>query len=123
MQVLLAGSVDLEVDMELPVLEEAGLWGEPAQRRQGKSRDRRWGRPGPLPASPRPRALTMRFQMEPSRLRSSGVRRTYWLVTMVLPWKSHSGMAAEPAPATGRESAAQPGPPRGVGPGPALRSP
>lgn len=57
-----------------------------------------------LPRAPPglPRALTTRFQMEPSRLRSSGVRRTYWLVTMVLPWKSHSGIAAEPAPAKGQ---------------------
>lgn len=106
-QVLLAGTMDLEVDVELPVLEEAGLCGETAQRCQGKSREKRWGCPGPrrsVPGRPPrlPRALTTRFQMEPSRLRSSGVRRTYWLVTMVLPWKSHSGIAADPAPVKGQ---------------------
>lgn len=63
--------------------------------------------------------------MEPSRLRSSGVRRTYWLVTMVLPWKSHSGIAAEPAPVKGKRErgsarAAAGLPSRPVPPGAAL---
>lgn len=42
--------------------------------------------------------LTWWFQIEPSLLRSSGVRRTYWLVSIVLPWKSQSGMELEPTP-------------------------
>lgn len=31
-------------------------------------------------------------------LRSSGVRRTYWLVSIVLPWKSQRGIELEPTP-------------------------
>lgn len=42
--------------------------------------------------------LTWWFQIEPSLLRSSGVRRTYWLVSIVLPWKSQRGMELEPTP-------------------------
>lgn len=42
--------------------------------------------------------LTWWFQIEPSLLRSSGVKRTYWLVRMVLPWKSQRGMELEPTP-------------------------
>lgn len=42
--------------------------------------------------------LTWWFQIEPSLLRSSGVKRTYWLVRIVLPWKSQRGMELEPTP-------------------------
>lgn len=52
-QILLAGSVDLEVDVQLPVLEEAGLW-EKAQGRQGMRRQSRPEPPHVLPGlSPR----------------------------------------------------------------------
>lgn len=53
-QVLLAGSMDLEVDVELPVLEEAGLRGETAQRSQSKSRRGDGAAPGPRRSPPRP---------------------------------------------------------------------
>ena len=43
--------------------------------------------------------LTRWVQIEPSVLRSSGVRRTYWLVSIVLPWKSQRSVELEPIPA------------------------
>lgn len=49
-----------------------------------------------FPANP---LLTTIFQMEPSLLRSSGVNRTYWLVTNVLPQKSHWLEELVPTPA------------------------
>lgn len=51
-------------------------------------------------------SLTWWFQIEPSLLRSSGVKRTYWLVSIVLPWKSQRGMELEPTP-VGREGCRQ----------------
>lgn len=47
--------------------------------------------------------LTRWFQIEPSLLRSSGVRRTYWLVSIVLPWKSQRSVELEPTP-VGRDT-------------------